>query len=290
MPKIGFKPWDVRIDGKQYRVKVEEWNRSTPYYEVTEMGDSDAEYISFDSNMFVCWGIKYEPSNRIGKDILGNVCVELDNKITITRNGEDFYSFEGDIYTGIDKARIIISDLKSHYFKFDEREYLKNIIGCKVTYIDNGYTVKEWFQKDLEVEIEQISSGKTKRISIFNKKAIWGYIKKDIEKKPCFVYYILNEARNKVKIGVSNDPVLRAKNIQTSSGEEIEILNTIEFDNREDAFAAEDFLHKKFDGYRMKPTKVSTSSEWFDSKIVDVLLSNFNTKEKIMDSIQIFYD
>ena len=290
MSTIGFKPWDVCIDGEQYRVRIEQFDRGTTYYDVAKINDLDAEFVSFHSNMFVCWGIKYEPTNIFGDDILGNRDVQLVEKITITRNGVDFYSFIGDINTGIDKARIIISELKSHYFKFDERNYVRNIIGCEVTYNGMEYKVKKWFQNDLEVEIEQISSNKVKRVSIFDKKAIWGYIKKEIENKPCFVYYILNEARNKVKIGISNNPVLRAKNIQTSSGEEIEILNTIEFDKREDAIVAEDFLHKKFDGYRMKPTKVSTSSEWFDIKIVDDLLSNFNTKEKIMDFIQVFYD
>lgn len=290
MSTIGFKPWDVCIDGDQYRVRFEQTERGTIYYDVKKIKDPDAEFVSFHSDMFVCWGVKYEPTNIFGEDILGNKDVQLVDKITITRNGLDFYSFIGDINTGIDKARIIISELKNHYFGFDKRDYVSNIIGCYVTYNGMRYKVKKWFQYDLEVEIEKISSNKVKRVSIFDKKAIWGYIKKEIEKKPCFVYYILNEARNKVKIGISNDPVLRAKNIQTSSGEEIEILNTIEFDNREDAFAVEDFLHKKFDGYRMKPTKVSNSSEWFDIKIVDALLSNFNTKEKIMDSIQIFYD
>ena len=286
MPTIAFRPWDVVIDGRQYRVKEETWSYSTTYYEVAELGNRDAEYTGFDSNMFVCWGIKYEPKNYFGKDILGKECVKLEDKITITRNGENFYTFEGDINTGIDKARIIISELKTHSFKFNDRNYEKNIIGSDVTYANSEYIVKKWFQDELEVEIEQVVSGKKKRVSIFDKKAIWGYRKKKEEKRHCYVYYIMNEARNKIKIGMSNDPISRAKNIQTSSGEEIEILNIIEFDNREEAFAAEEFLHLKFNEYRMKPTKVSTSSEWFDSEICDILLTNFKTKEQIIEFIQ----
>lgn len=99
--------------------------------------------------------------------------------------------------------------------------------------------------------------------------------------KPCFVYYILNFEKTKVKIGISNNPVSRAKAIQTASGEEIELLHTIQFDSRQDALNAEKFLHDVFSNARKKPSKVAKSSEWFDSRICKVLLKHFYTKEQI---------
>ena len=98
---------------------------------------------------------------------------------------------------------------------------------------------------------------------------------------PCFVYYILNEEKDKVKIGVSNNPIQRAKNLQTASGEEISIYHTIEFNNREEAMEAETFLHKEFSPWRKRPSKVSRSCEWFDIVILCDLMTYFKTAEKI---------
>ena len=283
--RTGFKPWDVVVDNQEYEIIVyEDGYFSGEYYKVFQ--DNHEDSIDFNSDTFVCWGIKYVPQNCIGEDILGNRCVNLDSKITITRNGKDFYSFEGDMYFGIDRARVIINDLNKHSFKFNNRDYERYILGTYVMYFDAEYVVKKWFQSELEVEIENTFSGKTKRISIFDKRAMWGCRKKtQEEKKHCYVYYIINEARNKIKIGISNDPISRAKNIQTSSGEEIEILNIIEFDSRNEALETEEFLHKRFENFRMRPTKVSTSSEWFDIKIKDALLTCYKTKEQIMEFI-----
>lgn len=109
----------------------------------------------------------------------------------------------------------------------------------------------------------------------------------EITDKKCFVYYILNEERNKVKIGISGNPLARAKAIQTSSGEEISILKTIEYDSSDEARKAEGFLHREFSEYRKRPSKVAKSCEWFDAAIVDDLLKYYSTKENI-DKIQKF--
>jgi len=108
--------------------------------------------------------------------------------------------------------------------------------------------------------------------------------------KPCFVYYILNEEKDKVKIGVSNNPMQRAKELQTASGEEIEIINTIEFKNRNEAMKAESFLHREFGMWRKKPSKVSRSCEWFDAEIVEKLMLDYDSKESVERHMKMHYD
>ena len=102
------------------------------------------------------------------------------------------------------------------------------------------------------------------------------------ENSPCYVYYILNEEKDKVKIGISNNPISRAKNIQTACGEEIELYHTIKFENREQAERAERFLHTEYSLYRKRPSKVAKSSEWFDATILQNLVARFDTAEKIL--------
>ena len=100
---------------------------------------------------------------------------------------------------------------------------------------------------------------------------------------PCYVYYLLNEEKDKVKIGISNNPVSRAKSIQTSCGEEIEIINTIKFDSKPDALKAESFLHSVFSAKRKRPSKVAKTTEWFDCDIVSTLMKYFKTRKQIED-------
>ena len=63
---------------------------------------------------------------------------------------------------------------------------------------------------------------------------------------PCYVYYLLNEPSDKVKIGISSYPDQRAKQLQTAAGEAIDILHTIKFKDRQTAINMERFLHQKF--------------------------------------------
>lgn len=148
----------------------------------------------------------------------------------------------------------------------NELSDLANLIEC----MDIGYgeLFREYFYKEYQYILFALFDEDEDEEQIF-------------VEKPCYVYYILNFEKDKVKIGISNDPIGRAKNIQTSSGEEIEILNTIKFACREDALEAEKFLHDVFREARKKPTKVAKSSEWFDSRICKVLMEHFSTREQI---------
>lgn len=98
---------------------------------------------------------------------------------------------------------------------------------------------------------------------------------------PCYVYYILNEEKDKVKIGISDNPMQRAKQLQTACGEEIDLHHTIKFDTRKEAEEAEAFLHKEFSFNRKRPSKVARTTEWFDAIILGRLMADYDTAIKI---------
>lgn len=166
----GFKPFDITVDGKNYGIRYEGTGNCITNM-LFDSSNPDLD-VYIESEMFVCWGIRYDPKNVMGKDILGKDCVTLEEYVTITRNGEDFYKFAGDINTGIDMARVIISKLRKHPFKFEHHNYGKNIIGRSVKYKNNDWIVTDWFQYGLEVTIRNVDFGCV-TISIFDKDAVF---------------------------------------------------------------------------------------------------------------------
>ena len=101
------------------------------------------------------------------------------------------------------------------------------------------------------------------------------------EETPCYVYYLLNEPQDKVKIGISSHPDQRAKQLQTASGEAIDILHIIKFKNRPTAMNMERFLHSKF-SWKRKKSKLTKTVEWFDADIVERLKTNYWTEDQIL--------
>lgn len=99
----------------------------------------------------------------------------------------------------------------------------------------------------------------------------------------CFVYYIHNRNGRKVKIGISTRPSARLGQLQTSSAERMEIVNTIEFSCTENAHMAEQALHKRFMKYRVKTDNMCKHTEWFDDAILDELLTNFKTYDDVVE-------
>lgn len=65
------------------------------------------------------------------------------------------------------------------------------------------------------------------------------------------IYFIRDPAADRVKIGVSNDPWKRLKNMQTGSPGLLELVAMVDGDP-----AAEKALHQRFDGSRVR-------GEWF---------------------------
>lgn len=107
------------------------------------------------------------------------------------------------------------------------------------------------------------------------------------EDKGSYVYYLLNQDKDKVKIGLSDCPEQRQKQLQTGNGEALELVKTIYFETRHEAITAENFLHSYFHYYRKIPyvTKRFRSTEWFDAEILPELLEAFGTREQIFEAL-----
>ena len=97
----------------------------------------------------------------------------------------------------------------------------------------------------------------------------------------CFVYYIHCKARRKVKIGITNEPFRRLRELQNASADELEILHIIKFDSMEEAHRAEKALHGQFRKHRKRPSASSRPTEWFDDCIVTELVNNYKTPSDI---------
>lgn len=73
---------------------------------------------------------------------------------------------------------------------------------------------------------------------------------------PHFVYFILNEDSNAIKIGHAKDVTKRLKALQTSSPAHLKLLKTIQTEGSEAAAELEQSLHKQFWDLRL-------AGEWF---------------------------
>jgi predicted GIY-YIG superfamily endonuclease len=71
-----------------------------------------------------------------------------------------------------------------------------------------------------------------------------------------YVYFITNQHKTVVKIGIANSPKRRLKTFQTANHEELLILKTIKLKNRTEAFQLETALHNKFKKFHIR-------GEWF---------------------------
>lgn len=71
-----------------------------------------------------------------------------------------------------------------------------------------------------------------------------------------FVYFILNEDSNAIKIGRAKDVQRRLKALQTSSPAHLKLIKVIQTDGAQEAHQLEQALHGKFAGLRL-------AGEWF---------------------------
>ena len=81
-----------------------------------------------------------------------------------------------------------------------------------------------------------------------------------------FVYFILNEDSNAIKIGLAKDTAKRLKALQTSSPAKLKLIKTMQVDGLKAAQELEQSLHKQFHEIRL-------SGEWFraESQLLEYL-------------------
>jgi hypothetical protein len=81
-----------------------------------------------------------------------------------------------------------------------------------------------------------------------------------------FIYFILNQNSNAIKIGRAKNLERRMKSLQTSSPTKLELLKSISVQGMSEAQDLEQSLHKKFDELRL-------TGEWFraESSLMDYI-------------------
>ena len=109
---------------------------------------------------------------------------------------------------------------------------------------------------------------------------------REFNKEPCDLYYILNEEKNLVKIGISKNAHSRIREMQTATGYYLELFHVVHFQTRAEASEAEAWLHREFSQYQRKPPiKVKKTSEWFDICVLDDLMANYSSVSGIQKAI-----
>ena len=86
--------------------------------------------------------------------------------------------------------------------------------------------------------------------------------------KKCYLYLMQNQRSGDVKIGISSNPKHRLSNLRTSSPDRIDMIRTVEFSNRDEAYEIEQFLHNSLSTYQ-----TSSKNEWFKEKVLRFLNS-----------------
>lgn len=84
----------------------------------------------------------------------------------------------------------------------------------------------------------------------------------------CCVYFIV--CRDKMKIGVSDNVPRRLKQLQTASGDKMDIFHVIPYRDRASAYKEEARLHEKYAMHKI-------NGEWFDKQIIisEEFVTNF---------------
>lgn len=148
--------WDVIVNGKSYIVAE---FKGFAHCIVYHLGVRSYEYLycwprgeeptkdniiayRMPDNGPVNWGIKFDPHNIIHWK---HVETRHIGTITITRNGKDFYSFNGSMHTGIDKARSIIERINDGPINFSNYDYInKEILGHECYFYGYKAKINHW--------------------------------------------------------------------------------------------------------------------------------------------------
>jgi len=136
--------------------------------------------------------------------------------------------------------------------------------GKKFTLLLNGELVIVKAQKSLTINavcawIKTWASSDTKIVTPGNRQ-----ISLDGDKLAhysYFVYFILNEDSNAIKIGKAKDISKRLKSLQTSSPAKLRLIKSIQVESDKKAQELEQLLHRKFQEIRL-------GGEWFKAEVI----------------------
>ena len=160
--KMRKMDWDVVMNGKPFQVvRIEgyvhtiggKWGDNNLWAYPRDEEPTYENLIEYNSERHVMWGIKFNPHHYM-KSKWDETEMRYSGEVTITRNGEDFYTLWGGINYGIDKARVLISEIEQHPLGFNEIDYDKNIIGRKVWWRSQPAIITMWMKGQACVLLE----------------------------------------------------------------------------------------------------------------------------------------
>ena len=160
--KMRKMDWDVVMNGKPFQVvRIEgyvhtiggKWGDNNLWAYPRDEEPTYENLIEYNSERPVMWGIKFNPHHYM-KSKWDETEMRYSGAVTITRNGEDFYTLFGGMNYGIDKARVLISEIEQHPLGFNEIDYDKNIIGRKVWWRSQPAIITMWMKGQACVLLE----------------------------------------------------------------------------------------------------------------------------------------
>ena len=141
IPKTTPLDWDLEIKGiPYYVVRLKgfvhtiggHWGENNLWAYPRDEEPCYENLIEFNSNSAVLWGIEYKPTHYI-KSKWGEIEVRRGSCLRITRNGKLFDELNcNEIYYGIDKARVRISDYNEHPLELNTIDFDKKMEGRKI--------------------------------------------------------------------------------------------------------------------------------------------------------------
>lgn len=161
--KMRKMDWDVVIGNRPYQVvRIEgyvhtiggKWGDNNLWAYPRNEEPTYENLIQFGSDSPVMWGIKFEPHHYM-KTKWGETEIRYSGTVTITRNGEDFYTLMGGgRYYGIDKARVLITRMEEHPLNLNIIDYDKKMIGRKVWWRSQPAIITDWIKGQACVILE----------------------------------------------------------------------------------------------------------------------------------------
>ena len=154
--------WDVIVNDKPYFiVRIEGYNHAIRGYDEplnvwAYPRDEKPCYnnlIPFYSKEPVKWGIIYNPMNSY-KTRHGDGEIDTIGGVTITRNGVPFYTVGGGLNYGIDKARVLITQIHEHPIDLNMIDFDKKVVGRKVWYRSEPGIITRYINRQACVIIE----------------------------------------------------------------------------------------------------------------------------------------